>query len=118
QLAMQALTAQRIQRPAGAGLWPGALQKILQTNIQHRLQMLAKQGCTTGGEQVQGGFVDGGDLPVAIEGEQTLAEQADVLRLRVEAQQVIALAMLQEEAAFDQLRREVGQRHGVEATLP
>ncbi len=35
----------------------------------------------------------------------------------MEAQQVVALAVLQEETAFDELGRQVGQRHGVKTSL-
>ena len=114
---MQQLAVQCAKRPAGAWLRCGALQQFVQTNIQHLLQRHPQQGVTTSTKQPQCRIVGGAYSAATIERQQPFAEQTDVFGLSVKAQQIGALAMLQKEAAFDQLRRQIGQRHGVKTLL-
>ena len=115
--AVEALALAATQRPAGAGLRTGALQQVVLPQLEQALHPLPQHRATRQAQQHQGGLVGGLDATLGVEGQQPFAEQADIGRLGMEAQQIAVGVAVEEVAALDQLGREIDQRHGMELTL-
>ena len=109
---------QGMQRPRRAAARRGAAEQFVVAASEKAFQRFAQHATTHRAQQVQRALVGGADAPVTVERQQAFAEQADRLGLQVKTQQPLLFEMAQEVAAFDHLRRQVDQSHGVELALP